>query len=136
VKLSDGTDVYGPGYTDCVLAVRNELLTQNPKAVKALIKGLFVAQQQAEQDRPSAVQATVGTYFKTSLADALDASTKQPNVVDQRDKTRFMLDRAVGMKDLGYLKNLPDQQIFDWTLLEQVIQENQNLYHSLQRMSA
>jgi NitT/TauT family transport system substrate-binding protein len=47
-----------------------------------------------------------------------------------------MLDRAVGMKDLGYLKNLPDQQIFDWTLLEQVIQENQSLYHSLQRTSA
>jgi NitT/TauT family transport system substrate-binding protein len=136
VKLSDGTDVYGPGYTDCVLAVRNELLTQNPKAVKALIKGLLVAQQQAERDRPSAVQATVGTYFKTSLADVLDASTKQPNVVDQRDKTRFMLDRAVGMKDLGYLKKLPDQQIFDWTRLEQVIQENQSLYHSLQRTSA
>src|ERR1700716_3573491 len=69
VKLSDGTDVYGPGYTDCVLAVRHDLLTQNPKAVKALIKGLLVAQQQSEQNRSAAVQATAGTYFKTSVAD-------------------------------------------------------------------
>lgn len=136
VKLSDGTDVYGPGYTDCVLAVRNDLLTHNPKAVKALIKGLLVAQQQSEQDRPGAVQSTVGTYFKTSVTDALDASIKQPNVVDQRGKSQFMLDRAVGMKDLGYLKSLPDQSIFDWRLLDQVIQENQGLYHSLQRAAA
>jgi NitT/TauT family transport system substrate-binding protein len=136
VKLSDGTDVYGPGYTDCVLAVRDDLLTQNPKAVKALIKGLLVAQQQSELDRPAAVQATVGTYFKASVADTLDASTKQPNVVDQRGKAQFMLDRGAGLKDLGYLKNLPDKNIFDWTLLDQVIQENQELYHSLQRAAA
>lgn len=136
VKLSDGTDVYGPGYTDCVLAAHNDVYTQNPKAIKSLIKGLFVAQQQAERDRQSAAQVTTGTYFKTSFEDVLDASTKQPNVVDQRDKAQFMLDRAAGMKDLGYLKKLPDQGIFDWTLLEQVIQENQDLYHSLQRMTA
>ncbi|MEU0970992.1 ABC transporter substrate-binding protein [Streptomyces sp. NPDC005917] len=136
VKLSDGTDVYGTGYTDCVLAVRNDLLTKNPKAVKALIKAMFVAQQQSEKDRASAVQATTGTYFKTSVADAMDASRKQPNVVDQRTKAQFMLDRAAGMMDLGYLKKLPDQSMFDWTLLNQVVKENQSLYNSLQRRQA
>jgi NitT/TauT family transport system substrate-binding protein len=40
------------------------------------------------------------------------------------------------MKDLGYLKNLPDQKIFDWSLLEQVIQENPDLYHSLKMQTA
>jgi NitT/TauT family transport system substrate-binding protein len=136
VKLSDGKDVYGPNYTDCVLAVRNPLLKENPAAVKAVIKGLLVAQQQAEQDREAAVKDTVGTYFKTSFEDALDASTKQPNIVDQRTKAQFMLDRAVGMKDLGYVKTLPDQKIFDWSLLEQVVAENQDLYRSLKAKSA
>ncbi|WP_199254241.1 ABC transporter substrate-binding protein [Mycolicibacterium mengxianglii] len=136
VKLSDGKDVYGPGYTDCVLAVRNPLLQENPEAVKALIKGLFLAQQQTEQDRESAVQATVGSYFKTDFQDAMDASTKQPNIVDQRSKSQFMLDRAVGMKDLGYLKALPDEKIFDWSLLEQVVAENQDLYKSLKAKTA
>ncbi|GAA1271330.1 hypothetical protein GCM10009609_38060 [Pseudonocardia aurantiaca] len=136
VKLSDGTDVYGSGYTDCVLAVRNNLLTENPAAVKAVIKGLLVAQQQAEQDRQSAVDATTGTYFKASKQDVLDASTKQPNVVDQRSKSQFMLDRAQGMLELGYLKTLPDQSIFNWGLLEQVINENAALYDSLQMKAA
>jgi NitT/TauT family transport system substrate-binding protein len=136
VKLTDGVDIYGPGYTDCVLAVRNDLIKQNPNAVKALIKGMFVAQQQAEQDRPAAVRATVNTYFKTSEADVLDASTKQPNVVDQRHNAPFMLDRAKNMVELGYLNKLPDQSIFDWSLLQQVIDENKALYNSLQRKSA
>lgn len=136
VTLTDGTDIYGPDYTDCVLAVHDELITKNPKAIKAVIKALLTAQQQAEQDRPSAVKATVGTYFKTGLADALNASTKQPNVVDQRDKAQFMLDRAKDMIELGYLKKQPDQKIFDWSLLQQVIGENQALYNSLQRKSA
>ncbi|MCV7344762.1 ABC transporter substrate-binding protein [Mycolicibacterium rhodesiae] len=136
VLLSDGKDVYGPGYTDCVLAVRNPLLKENPKAIKAVIKGLFEAQQQAETDRRAAVSQVVGSYFKTSLDDALAASTKQPNVVDQRNKTQFMLERAVGMKDLGYLKKLPDEKIADWSLLEDVINENQSLYNSLKLKTA
>jgi NitT/TauT family transport system substrate-binding protein len=40
------------------------------------------------------------------------------------------------MKDLGYVKNLPDKNIFDWSLLTEVIQENPDLYHSLKRQSA
>ncbi|HVY17377.1 MAG TPA: ABC transporter substrate-binding protein, partial [Rhodopila sp.] len=34
VKLSDGTDIYGHGYTDCVLAVRNDLIKRNPAGIK------------------------------------------------------------------------------------------------------
>ncbi|WP_193044372.1 substrate-binding domain-containing protein [Mycolicibacterium baixiangningiae] len=136
VALSDGKDVYGPNYTDCVLAVRNPLLAENPDAVRAVINGLLVAQQQVEQDQASAVDATVGTYFKTSAEDARDASSKQPCIVDQRSKSKFMLDRAVGMKDLGYLKALPDEKIFDWSLLEQVIAENKGVYDSLKVKTA
>jgi NitT/TauT family transport system substrate-binding protein len=136
VKLTDGTDLYGANYTDCVLAVHNELITKDAKALKAVIKGMMTAQRQTEQDRHSAVQATVGKYFKASLADVLDASTKQPNVVDQQHKASFMLDRAKDMIALGYLKKQPDQSIFDWSLLQQVIDENKALYNSLQRKSA
>ena len=136
VKLSDGIDVYGPNYTDCVLAVRNQLLTSNPQSIKALIKGLLVAQQQTEQDRASAVKLTTGVYFKASEADVLGASTKQPNIVDQRTKSQFMLDRGKDMVEMGYLKTAPDASIFDWTLLEQVISENPDLYGSLAQRSA
>lgn len=136
VKLSDGTNVYGAGYTDCVLAVSDSLLKNNREAVKAIIKGMLVAQSQEEQHRAAAVKATAATYFKTSYAAVLDASSKQPCVVDQRPNEKFMLERAADLKDLGYIKEVPGKEIFDWSPLAEVIEENQSLYKSLQRQQA
>lgn len=132
VKLSDGTDVYGAGYTDCVLAVQNNLLKKHPGAVKGLIKGLMIAQQQTETDRAAAVKETVGKYYKASYDDVLDASTKQPLAVDQRKHSDFILERGQVMKELGYIKKLPDKGVFKFDLLEQVIKEDAELYGSLQ----
>lgn len=134
--LSNGTDVYGKGYSDCVLAVRTPLLESNPAAVKAVIKALFVAQSQAEADKTAALKDTVGKYYKTSMEAAIDASSKQPLVVDQRSQTQFILDRGQSMKELGYVKKLPDKAAFDWSLLEAVIAENKPLYDSLKLKSA
>lgn len=134
--LSDGTDVYGKGYSDCVLAVRTPLLESNPKAVKAVIKALMTAQSQAETDKTAALKDTVGTYYKTSMEDAANASAKQPIVVDQRNQTAFIKDRGQSMLELGYVKKLPDDGAFDWSFLNEVIAENKDLYASLKLKSA
>ncbi|CAL76898.1 putative ABC transporter periplasmic substrate-binding protein [Bradyrhizobium sp. ORS 278] len=134
--LSDGTDLYGKGYSDCVLAARVPLIEKNPAAVKAVIKALMVAQSQAEADKAAALKDTVGKYYKTSMEAAIDASSKQPIVVDQRSQTQFIIDRGVSMKELGYVKKLPDQGAFDWSLLEAVIADNKALYDGLKLKSA
>jgi len=134
--LSNGTDVYGKGYSDCVLAVRTPLLESNPEAVKAVIKALFVAQSQAEADKTAALKDTVGKYYKTSMEAAVDASAKQPIVVDQRNQTQFIIDRGQSMMELGYVKKLPDQNAFDWSLMEAVIAANKPLYDGLKLKSA
>lgn len=134
--LSDGTDVYGKLYSDCVLAVRTPLLEKSPDVVKSVIKGMFVAQKESETDRAGAIKDLVGSYFKTSLDAAMSASQKQPVMVDQRRNTDFILGRAQTMKELGYLKELPDSKMIDWTLMEQVIDENKDLYSSLKLVSA
>jgi NitT/TauT family transport system substrate-binding protein len=133
--LTDGIDLYGPGYSDCVLAARTPLLEENPKAVKAIIKALMVAQSQAEADKTAALNDTVGKYYKTSMEAAINASNKQPVVVDQRGQTQFILDRGESMKELGYVKKLPDKAAFDWSFLEAVISENPALYASLKLKS-
>jgi len=35
VMLTDGIDLYGKGYTDCVLAARGSLIKDNPEGLKA-----------------------------------------------------------------------------------------------------
>ena len=49
ILLSDGVDIYGPEYTDCVLAAGTKLLEKDPKSVKSLIKAMLKAQLLFEQ---------------------------------------------------------------------------------------
>ncbi len=135
-KLSDGTDIYGKGYTDCVLAVRSNLIKDNPAALKALIKGMMKAQAMAETKQEEVLKILVGPYYKTSMENARIAMGKQPSVVDARNQTQFILDRTDSMVEMGYIKKKPGRDAIDWTLLEQVIAENKDLYASLKYKSA
>ncbi len=136
VKLSDGLDIYGPGYTDCVLAVRSDLITQNPAALKSLIKGMMKAQYMAESDPDGTLKTLVGRYYKTSMENAQIAMHKQPSVVDARNQTQFILDRVESIMEMGYIKKKPGRDAIDWTLLEQVIAENPDIYSKLKYKSA
>jgi NitT/TauT family transport system substrate-binding protein len=135
-KLSDGTDIYGKGYTDCVLACRTDLIKQNPTALKALIKGMMKAQLIAETNPDEALTKLVGTYYKTSMENARIAKGKQPSVVDARSQTEFILARTDSIMEMGYIKKKPGREAIDWTLLEQVIAENKDLYGKLKYKAA
>ena len=136
VKLSDGTDIYGKGYTDCVLAARSSLIEENPAALKALIKGMMKAQKLAETEQAAVLTDLVGTYYKTSMENAKLAMAKQPAVVDARNQTQFILDRTDSLVEMGYIKRKPDRSAIDWTLLEAVIAENAELYSALKYKAA
>ncbi|MCA0997236.1 ABC transporter substrate-binding protein [Alloyangia pacifica] len=129
--LSDGLDVYGKGYSDCVLAARIPLLEENPDAVKAVIKAMMTAQLQSEQDTDKALEDTVGTYYKTSLEALKLAQSRQPVMIDQRNNTEFFVERSASMQAMGYVKNTLPAEAVDWTLLEEVIAENGDLYEQL-----
>ena len=136
VMLSDGTDIYGKGYTDCVLAARAPLLSEDRPALKALIKGMMKAQAIAEADPQGTLEKLVGTYYKTSMDNATVAMKKQPAVVDARDQTDFILQRTDSLVEMGYIKKKPDRDAIDWTPLEEVIAENPDLYAKLQRRAS
>src|SRR5580700_10295147 len=136
VMLSDGTDIYGKGYTDCVLAVRSELIKTNAGAIKTLIKGMMQAQHMAETDPDGVLKVLVGPYYKTSMENARIAMAKQPSVVDARSQTQFILDRTNSILEMGYIKNKPGRDAIDWTILEQAIAENKELYDGLKYKSA
>jgi NitT/TauT family transport system substrate-binding protein len=136
VRLSDGRDIYGAGYTDCVLATRASLIKENPAAIKNVIKGMFHAQLMAETQPQATLDKLVGAYYKTSMENARFAMEKQPAVVDARSQTDFILNRTDSLMEMGYIKTKPGRDAIDWTLLEQVIAENQDLYGQLKHKSA
>ena len=134
--LTDGLDLYGKGYADCVLAARTPLLDENPGAVKAIIKAMMAAQLETEQNTLATLEETVGKYYKTSLESLKLAQSRQPVMIDQRNNTEFFYDRSVSMQKMGYVKNTLPSDALNWTLLEEVIAENPDLYNSLKLKSA
>ena len=136
VMLTDGVDMYGKGYTDCVLAARASLVKDNPAGLKAIIKAMMQAQYDAETHSDEVLKELVGTYYKTSMENAKIAKGKQPAIVDARNQTQFILDRTDSVVEMGYIKKKPGRDAIDWTVLEEVIKENPDLYSKLKYKSA
>jgi ABC-type nitrate/sulfonate/bicarbonate transport system substrate-binding protein len=136
VMLTNGVDMYGKGYTDCVLASRASLIKDNPAGLKAVIKAMMQAQYDAETQTDAVLKELVGTYYKTSMENAKIAQGKQPAIVDARNQTQFILDRTDSVMEMGYIKKKPDRGAIDWTMLEEVIKENPDLYGKLKYKSA
>ena len=134
--LSDGKDIYGANYTDCVLCARDSLIAENPDAIKALIKAMMKSQLAFETDTQTVLDELVGVYYKTSMENAVIGATKQPPMVDQRDNTDFILGRTDSLIEMGYIKEKPGADAIDWSMLEAVIAENPDLYASLKVKSA
>jgi NitT/TauT family transport system substrate-binding protein len=136
VLLSDGVDIYGPQYTDCVLGASTRLLEKDPNSVKALIKAMLKAQLLFETDREQLLGELVGPYYKTSLENARIGATAQPAKVDQRAQTDFILNRVESIMAMGYIKKKPGRDAIDWSLLEQAIAEVPDVYAKLKYKSA
>lgn len=134
--LSDGKNIYGANYTDCVLCARDELIAESPEAIKALIKAMMKSQLAFEQEREKVLEEVVGTYYKTTMENAVIGATKQPPMVDQRSNTDFILDRTDSLIEMGYIKKKPGRDAIDWTMLEEVIAENPEIFEQLQYKSA
>ena len=134
--LSNGVDIYGPHYTDCVLAARTSVIEQHPEDLKALIKAMLKAQLLFEQQREQILAELVGAYYKTSLENARIGAQRQPPCVDQRAQTDFILGRVDSIIEMGYIKNEPGRDAIDRTLLEAAIKEMPEVYSQLQYRSA
>lgn len=136
VMLTNGIDLYGKGYTDCVLAARSSLIKDNPDGLKAIIKAMMQAQFDAETQTDAVLKELVGKYYKTSMENAKIAQGKQPAVVDARSQTDFILKRVESVMEMGYIKKKPGRDAIDWTILEAAIKENSDLYGKLKYKSA
>jgi len=126
--LGDGTDIYGAGYPDCVLAVRNEVIEAEPEVVKDVIRVFFEAQYQIENSFEEAAKTTIDKYYKTDMESLLAAAQAQPPGVDIRDKRDFMYSRAESMKELNYINAELDDNFVNFSLLEAVIEESPELW--------
>jgi NitT/TauT family transport system substrate-binding protein len=126
--LGDGTDIYGPGYPDCVLVARKELIAKEPEVVKNVIRVFFEAEYAIETNFEEAAKLTIGKYYKTDMTNLLAAAQAQPPGVDIRNRRDFMFSRAWSMRELNYISKEPEAEVINFTLLEAVIKESPDLW--------
>ncbi|HBY97372.1 MAG: ABC transporter substrate-binding protein [Ardenticatenaceae bacterium] len=134
--LSNGTDRWGASYPDCVIAARVELLQERPEVVKAVLRALLRAQAAIEHDLAAACEAVAGRYYPASAGDLLQAAASMPPGVDIRDQGEVILGRGAAMAALGYVRKLPDEGFLDFSLLEEVVREERDLWASLRVRAA
>jgi NitT/TauT family transport system substrate-binding protein len=127
-RLGDGTDLYGAGYPDCVVAVRKELIQKDPALVKDVIRTFMESEYAVETNFEEAARTTIDKYYKTDMDSLIRSAKTQPPGIDIRDQRDFMYSRAVSMKELNYIQTAPDQSFIDFTLLGEVIKESPDLW--------
>ncbi len=142
VLLTDGRDIFGGDYSDCVLSTSTKLLSEEPEVAQSVIKILMRSQQIIETDLEGAIDLTMNKWFKVSDKNIpIQASEFVHPMVDQRSQQDFIMNGVDFMLQLGYvpqdLKSKVDSpdKVFDWAALEKVIADNPDLYNSLQRKS-
>lgn len=142
VLLTDGRDIFGGDYSDCVLATSTKLLSEEPEVAQGVIKVLMRAQQMIEADLEGAIDTTMNKWFKVADKNIpLQASEFVHPMIDQRSQQDFIMNGVNFMLELGYVSSdlagqvdSPDK-VFDWSALEATIAANPELYASLERKS-
>jgi NitT/TauT family transport system substrate-binding protein len=129
--LTDGRDLWGCKYPDCVIAARQETLERSRTSLEAFLRALLRAQAAIETDFTAACRDVVGKYFSTPFETILAAASSMPPGVDIRDQTKVILGRAAAMQALGYLRKAPSEDLFEFSPLESVIVEEHKLWAGL-----
>lgn len=134
--LSTGQDVWGGDHPDCVLVTTLDVLKKKPALLQAVIAGMFEAESFIEHNYEDAVDLCMNKYYKADRSDILLAGRSQPVGIDIRDKRQFILDRADSLKALGYINGPVDQNLIDFSLLNEVVKRHPELLSAVRVRAA
>ena len=111
-------------------------MKDNPAGLKAIIKGMMQAQYDAETHTEEVLKELVGKYYKTSMENARSPRASSPPWSTRAARPTSSCSATDSVMEMGYIKKKPGRDAIDWTLLEEVIKENPDLYGKLKYKSA
>ena len=129
--LIRGEQLWNGNHPDCVLVSTTEQIDRNRSNLKDLILQMMMAQRQIENDLPSVAQRFAEPFYQMPPADLIAAAREQFPQIDIRDEREFIIQKSSLLVDRGYIAAAPGEQLFDFSLLQEVITENPSLWESL-----
>lgn len=130
--LLRGEDVWQAEHPDCVLVSTVNNIKTRREDLKQLIAEMLIAQRRIETDLPAVAEEFARPFYRMSPADLQKAARSQFPQVDIRDKKLFILQKGVILTNLGYMKAMPTEGVFDFSLLEEVVTDRPELLAPLQ----
>lgn len=120
--IARGEEVWGQTHPDCVLVCTQSAIRTRRADLVELIRMFLIAEKQINDDMPGAVAKVAEPIYKMKPDELLLAVKSQFPKIDIRDSEAFMINRAVTLRNLGYVKNgNATANIFDFSLLEEAI---------------
>jgi NitT/TauT family transport system substrate-binding protein len=133
--LVRGESLWKTDHPDCVLVSTTSQINERRQDLKDLILQMLVAQRQIEENLPSVAERFALPFYQMSPGELVTAAREQFPQVDIRDKRDLILEKSMLLANLGYIRQPPGQELFDFSLLGEVISENRSLWESLKHRS-
>lgn len=133
--LLRGEDLWETDHPDCVLISTVKNIKEHRDSLKKLILEMLVSQAEVEKNLPAVAKDMAQPFYQMSPEELIKAARAQFPQVDITDKKEFILSKGQLLVDLGYIKSPPSEELFDFSLLEEVIKENPQITAELQHKS-
>jgi NitT/TauT family transport system substrate-binding protein len=129
--LTRGEELWGTDHPDCVLVASEQSIAERREDLKDLILLMARGQLEVEGSPETVAQRVAEPFYDMSPSDLLAAVRSQFPAIDIRGKKGLIIEKSEVLVALGYIERAPDENLFDLSLLEEVIKENGELFKKL-----
>lgn len=132
-RLVTGEGLWHTDHPDCVLVSTDSYIRDHRAELKALIRQMAQAQHDIEADLPAVSQRIAESFYKMKPDDLVKAVHSQFPAIDIRGLKGFVIAKSQYLVKLGYIPAAADDRLFDFSILDEVIRENPDLFAGLQK---
>ncbi|HKQ49900.1 MAG TPA: ABC transporter substrate-binding protein [Phycisphaerae bacterium] len=132
-RLATGEGLWHTDHPDCVLVTTESHIRNDRVVLKALIRQMVQAQHDIESDLSTVSQRIAQPFYKMPPEELMKAVQSQFPAIDIRGLKGFVIAKSQFLVKLGYIPAPADDRLFDFSLLEEVIKENPELFATLKK---
>lgn len=132
-RLATGEGVWHTDHPDCVLVSTESYIREHRAELKALIRQMSQAQHDIEADLPAVSRRIAESFYKMRPDELVKAVHSQFPAIDIRGLKGFVIAKSQYLVKLGYIPAAADDRLFDFSLLDEVIRENPDLFAGLKK---
>jgi len=132
-RLTTGEATWGTDHPDCVLVTTEKSIKSHRDELKQLIYEMAKAQKRIETNPEEVAELVAKPFYKMEAADLVAAVHSQFPAIDIRGLDDFIIEKSKMLVQLGYIGAPSNADLFDFSLLDEVIAKDPELFNGLKK---